>query len=218
MAGSIDRVVRSQQGITLRDYKSGHIFDDDRTVREEYTTQLKLYAALYHDAHGKWPHKLELCPPRGCSVAVPYSREECTDLLEEAPRLIAQLNSLIAAGEDSELAAPSPSACRFCQYRPACTAYKQARLAAATTEDWPNDLWGVLIRYELAGDGLPRIVIADEATSSRVTIRRLLTSSFRSPSIGEMRAGDEYAIFGLRRSRSEADLVGGVSTTILPVT
>lgn len=162
IGGRIDRVLPTPAGPVIQDYKSGAIFSlrhgDEREIRPEYAVQLRLYAALYHEATGSWPVKLELVPLNGPPHEVSYSPDDSLNLLERARSVLRDVNAELARhGDDWEaaeqvLASPSAHACRFCAYRPACSVYL-ARHAAESDRDWPADTWGVFRGLESLGNG-----------------------------------------------------------------
>ena len=135
VGGKIDQVMKVDEGILLRDYKTGYILQEhtvgeERQLKESYQIQLKLYAALYHSTQGKWPVALQVIPMEGSPQDVPFTPAESAALLAEARGIIDDLNRSIDqlnAGPLEErnllqIASPSAKACRYCPFRPACPA------------------------------------------------------------------------------------------------
>lgn len=162
IAGRIDRALSTPAGPILQDYKSGAIFslrqgDEPPEVKPEYAIQLQIYAALYQEATGTWPTKLQLIPLNGSPYDIPFSPAASLQLLAEARGVLAQLNDEIARCGDEEaaewlLATPSPTACRYCTYRPACLPYL-SRDVPNVDRQWPADVWGKFAGVRRLGNG-----------------------------------------------------------------
>ncbi len=87
--GTIDAVVREASiGVIIRDYKSGALLESDpggtSQPREAYQLQLKMYARLYAETFGQWPTSLELVSLTGEIQNVPFTKNDCSNLLDEA--------------------------------------------------------------------------------------------------------------------------------------
>lgn len=160
ITGRIDRVIDTNGGIVLQDYKSGPITAREggaAEVKPEFRQQLHLYAILYFETAGAWPVRLELVPLVGDSAEVSFTPSECLKILDEAERAVRDidvtLTKFAATPElaEQQLARPSPTACRFCPYRPACSTY----LAFDRTglDDWPADAWGKVASVTKLGNG-----------------------------------------------------------------
>lgn len=206
VGGRIDSVRRTAAGIEIVDYKSGNITEDTpsgKQVKETYQIQLKIYAALYFLAKGSWPSRLTLFGLNQQEHAVPFDRAECLALIEQAKQKLSQVNSLLVPGSSWEvLATPSPGACRFCRYRPACSKY------IATSKDgsdWPLDAAGEVLEKEKYKHGY-RVVL--RTLSGDVVIRKLDES--RHPVLlGDAR---NLMFFNLRRDSSPLNYTGGPFT------
>jgi len=208
--GIIDRVRETADGPVLVDYKSGAIVADggEMTVAQEgYRVQLKLYAALYAETTGRWPVRLELAPPDGPPTMVPFTADECRTLLADALTTLdhtnATISRLVAApsgsGERDVLANPHPSACGWCQYRPACMAYRRARHESSGTVGgaaWPVDVWGKITARRVLHGGQVGLGVRDDG-GKETQIRALSTADDRHPALAEVRVGDPIAIFNL---------------------
>jgi hypothetical protein len=161
--GRVDRVVDTGNGVILQDYKSGRIYarDDDSDaseVKESYALQMRIYAGLYHDKFSVWPQNLQLIGLDGTVQTVEYSAEESDKILEQARKLLQDINQQARAVQEgvqgpSRLASPGPEKCTFCGFRPACEAYWEERGANGDTGDWPTDLKGEVSDYESSTDG-----------------------------------------------------------------
>src|SRR5581483_9605567 len=157
--GRIDAILPSPEGPILQDYKSGAIFEiagsDELVLKNEYADQLKIYGALYHERTGVWPHRLEVLPVSTAPYEVSFTPAECEELAHAARAAVAKVNDLIATCNGHELEAslanPSPSACCYCPYRPACHAYSSATQPAIGS--WPADASGEFRELRLLGNG-----------------------------------------------------------------
>jgi RecB family exonuclease len=208
VGGYIDQVEISNARPVLRDYKTGHILEgaSEETpgaVKECYEVQLKLYAAIYAASTGVWPTKLELIPLNGGAREVKYVRSECEQLLREAREALAGINSIIVknspATAESLLAAPTPNSCRYCLFRPACSAYRLARERAASDKGWPEDLWGNVSEKRVLRNGKILLTVLPTVLGSpRTTLRGLSASPKRHPVLPNLATGDLVAVFGLK--------------------
>lgn len=171
VAGRIDLVKESDEGIEIVDYKTGPLSDDTSPgkPKEEYLLQVKMYAALYHAMHGVWPVKLSLTGLDQESVSIDVDSKECSNLLKEAEKSLDDINELIESGLTPEdFAQPSPDACKFCLYRPACKKYWESR---RDDSHWPADAKGRIKEKTLLANGCFRIVI--ESDERDIAIRGL---------------------------------------------
>lgn len=207
--GQIDAVVAALGSIVLQDYKSGFIYermaDTALAVKQSYQTQLRLYAALYHETVGRWPDRLEIVPIQGESVIVEFEPAACNALLDEATRTLREIEKTVAtAGADyaERLATPSPQACGFCLYRPACQPYADASAASDQEPPWPIDTWGIVDRVVTLGNGRKMVVMHDE--DGEFAIRGLSSEPSRHPALNQLNQGDVLVIFNLRSAGSDS--------------
>lgn len=215
--GKIDAVIPSANGPILRDYKSGAVYErgsEDR-LRDEYISQMWLYAALYHRSVGIWPSELQLSPVIGDTIKVQFDRSNCDQLLDDSVAFVFEINTLIEdwKGEQDDLqeklAHPSPENCRFCSHRPVCSPYRIARVQAKYPREWPNDVWGEISNVEVLGNG--KVLIR---FSSGKQVRALDNSNGRHPAIDQLSRGDRASVFNTRQTRSDHSFVQGLLTTI----
>lgn len=210
IAGQIDRALPTPGGVVLQDYKSGAIFSAgpgaEHEVKPEYALQLRLYAALYKEKIGKWPSNLQLVPLSGEPHDVSFSPDECLRLLDEARAIIGEANEDIArCGGDSDaleslLASPSPSACRFCPYRPACRRYMSHDLPA-DDPGWPADVWGTLEDLTRLGNGnfMLSVKIQD---GSVVFVRDIADPALEDADLSREDRGVAVGVFNAKRTGS----------------
>lgn len=221
--GRVDAVAPSGDGPILKDYKSGTIYDREGAARgaikPEYAAQLKLCAAIYAAMTGTWPSRLEVVPIAGLPESVPFTREECMGLLNEAIGLRDRINGVIASGgalatQIEQLATPAPRACTHCGYRPQCAAYLEARGRDPGVR-WPLDVRGQLIERRMLGNG--RLLLGLDSGGTTVYIRGIDPSPERHPALMRMAAGDTVASFNLRPVGSPTSFAEGSFTVFYVV-
>jgi RecB family exonuclease len=219
IGGYIDSAVKADSGIAIRDYKTGAVLDEETgEVLPAYTTQLKLYAGLYHEQFGVWPSKLELINLRGDSIPVPFSIDECQSLLVDARKALAETNSAIANNRLDLLASPSPDTCKYCVYRPFCSCYIEARRTVDRSGAWPNDALGTLLSTEIAGDERIAISLSDDfADGDTIRVLGLTPGSQRHPALKDVMPGDRLSLFNLRASHAPNTFGESPKTVILPL-
>jgi RecB family exonuclease len=210
VCGIIDFAREAPDGVLLRDYKTGAIWDADEApdgslaLKPEYQVQLKLYAALWHGKTGRWPTRLELAPLDGLPVEVPFETSECARLLEEAREALARINNSIqdvlrVSSPDLEsLATPSAHACRFCSFRPGCSGYWREReqLPPEETSTWPRDVRGVLQQKQVLGNG--RLLLQLLGENGHKYLVRVRPDESRYPALLSLQEQDAVAIYNLK--------------------
>lgn len=219
--GRIDAVTPSNGGVVVKDYKSGAIYGHgaDREVKPEYAVQLKLYAAMYAAMTGTWPVRLEVVPISGSPESIPFSPDECEQLMTEALNLRARINSVVTSelplpSREHNLASPAPSVCTYCAYRPQCAPYDDARLTDPEA-GWPRDLSGVLMERRTLGNGRLFLLLKGESTTFQ--IRGLDPSATRHPAVARATVGDTISAFNLRPGGSGTTFKEGPFTVFYVV-
>lgn len=215
--GRIDVVVQTRDGPVLKDYKSGAIYDrgSSRSVKHEYATQLKLYAAIYASMTGTWPVRLEVVPIAGIAEEVPYTTDESQQLLQHALDLRERINAIVCDTHPLEtrirlLAHPDPGGCGYCPFRPYCPHYRSAKYANPD-EPWPLDLWGTLSDLRLLGNG--RRLLALETARGVAYVRGIDPSPGRHPALDKAACGDRVGCYSLRPGGSPTTFSEGRYTT-----
>jgi len=174
VVGRLDLVRYTDFGAEIVDYKTDPVVNqnsEDIVLRPEYQNQLKLYAALFYSVKKEWPRKLVLAGIDQKEYDVKFDQDECIQMLNSAKAYIDRINKQIEAGADSEkFAKPSPESCRYCPFRPACRAYWKDR---GEGKGWPVDVIGEVKENKLLGNGLRRIVVANN--QKNVAVRGLST-------------------------------------------
>ena len=169
LGGRIDFIKHTDGGVCIIDYKTGEVLMDGNSIRQEYQDQLKMYAGLYYLSHNAWPAKLSLIGLDRSEYNLPFTQEECLNLIADAKKSLEDLNRLITAGLDAtDLAVPSQESCRYCVYRPACKPYWTKR---QDIDGWPADFIGAVRDKRILGNGLFKLVLGNSGKT--VTIRGL---------------------------------------------
>jgi hypothetical protein len=128
LKGKADVIIRTAQPV-IEDYKTGALYDPDdpSQVKEQYRTQMLLYAVLEHEETGTWPIRATLIPLEGPPVEIDIVPAEAEEAARNALADLARYNEAVDAGGDPlALASPSAEACLFCPYAIECPAFWSA--------------------------------------------------------------------------------------------
>ena len=188
---------------TIQDFKSGPIMETDEDgntqPRTSYQIQLKMYAALYAEDFERWPESLQLVSLVGTTTEVAFDPNECLSLVNQAKTILKEINESISRHSpktvQSVLAQPSPNACRFCPYRPACLPYR-SKQSSESTPDWPTDLIGTVDRVTKLGNAKIMLELAIGEDLVRIPG---LSPGTRHPFLAELTTGDTAGAFNLYR-------------------
>jgi hypothetical protein len=221
--GRIDAVSMIDEGPVLKDYKSGVVYGDGsrrRALKPEYAAQLKLYAAIYAAMTGTWPSRLEVVPIAGKPVNVPFTNDECDELLREAISLRGRINDVISSEADlrsriQDLATPRPDACGYCAFRPQCAPYFTARQREPEAR-WPIDVRGRLVEQRLLGNG--RLLISLDEGGTVKHIRGIDPSPERHPALARPASNELIAAYNLRSAGSTTSFKEGPFTIFYAIT
>jgi hypothetical protein len=222
VGGYIDAVYQGDSGRVIRDFKTGPILEDnatdEATIHPDYLVQIKPYAALYHETFGVWPSHVELVPVQGEALTTAVDEGECEELLQAAKRTRLEVNNRIKAvllkGREGipSLASPSVSNCRFCLWRPGCSAYREQSEIAGGSE-WPPDIRGIVTAIQPLGNGRLLLSVGGNEGAER-KVRQLDPSPNRHPALEKLRLGDQAGIYNTRRNPNSTDVSETNSTTI----
>jgi hypothetical protein len=222
VGGYIDAVYRGESGPVIRDFKTGPILEgngtDEATIQPDYLVQVKLYAALYHETFGLWPTHVELVPVQGEALTMRVEQSDCGEILQAAKRKRVEVNNLIKTallkGEEGvrSLASPSVSNCRFCLWRPGCSAYLE-RSETAGGSEWPADIRGTVTTIQQLGNGRLLLVVRNTEGEEK-KVRQLDPSPNRHPALAGLKLGDQAGIFNTRRNLNLTDGSETTTTTI----
>ena len=226
VGGYIDAAYPTPSGPVIRDFKTGPILEEnvnsERAIHPDYVMQIKLYAALYSETFGEWPSSVELMPLRGEPMTIAVDPAECRELLQHAKDTRLSVNKRIDAalkkGAEAipSLANPSVSNCRFCLWRPACSAYTE-QSQRSPDPDWPADLVGTLTSLRTLGKGRLLVIVTDSAGEQK-RVRQLDPSPTRHPALPRLQVGDRVGIYNTRRNPNQGDFAETISTTIYRMT
>jgi hypothetical protein len=116
--GTPDRVECVAGRLRVVDLKSGL---HQQEVTDEQRRQLLLYAHLVEVTLGQAPDDLVIIDIGGHETLVPFDTSDRAEAVELAQQARKAWNSAISSGQPPySLAAPGPSACRWCPFRVAC--------------------------------------------------------------------------------------------------
>lgn len=180
LVGRLDRVGWKHGRRVVTDFKTGSSTDDSGKVRADLVLQLKLYAFLIHENENVWP-SIEIQQLNGPPLEVAYEPAEIQALVRHLIDKRSAVNAtveevLLGKTPESTLASPSPSACRFCVYRPTCDAYWSAR-ATWDSAVSPPDIHGRLTSITSQAGGFSVLEIA--APDGPNTVRAFRQSMIR---------------------------------------
>ena len=217
--GTIDAVLyQGPDETTIQDFKSGPIMDTDEDgitqPRTSYRVQLKMYAALYAETFGRWPKSLQLVPMAGTTTEVAFDANECLSLVNQAKNVVKEINESISEHSPETLqfalAQPSPNACRYCHYRPACLPYRSHR-SGTLTDTWPIDLIGTVRRVTELGNSKLMLELAIHGDSVKIPG---LSPGNRHPFLTELTTGETAGAFNLYQRRPQSPFSESLFTTI----
>ncbi|MGA8475852.1 MAG: PD-(D/E)XK nuclease family protein [Candidatus Cybelea sp.] len=221
LTGRVDRVIETENGVVLQDYKSGPLTARDggaADIKPEFRQQLQLYAILYFETIGVWPMRLELVPLVGDSANVPFAPAECQTLLDEAENAVYDVSAALAKFAttpelaEEQLAQPSPKVCKFCSYRPACSTYLSVD-RRAPDDEWPADVWGTVTSVTKLGNGNLAIGIRT-ANGDVLYVRDVDESMLQSRIAVAGSVGHQVGVFGARFGGSPKAMEAGPYTVI----
>lgn len=136
LIGKIDRVESRTGKIRIIDYKTGKVTDDNGNIKEEYETQLNLYAHMYQEEKGVKVDELQIIDINGTRYQVNiWDSVRLAATLSDITALINLMNN--TSGDKSSLACPSDK-CALCSGKMICNAYWTSQYRAAADEDNPQ--------------------------------------------------------------------------------
>jgi hypothetical protein len=128
-----------------------------RTIKKDYSIQLKIYAQLYADKYGAYPNRLAIVDLANQAFDIPFSSSECQQIKAQSINELMEINILLEAGRLKDLQSVGDQ-CGSCLYRPNCPAHiEQLRLSngVLSLNDKINrfDICGVLSSFERMDNG-----------------------------------------------------------------
>ena len=203
VVGVPDRISHTQHGVVISDFKTGTFLQPDGTVTPDYQTQLKLYGALFHDNYREWPARLEVVSLTGQKIPVPFTPNECEQLLDDAHKLClkarTQTPDLVAHPDKQKaVGAPTPETCRFCPFRPHCPAYLDSALSVAPL--CPTDIAGTLLCWSKSGNGA--ILVELQSTKGTLVARSIPPVGPAVVALSASAPGDKILIANLKHDNT----------------
>lgn len=218
LAGRIDVVEKNEGKLILADFKTGDILEDAE-VKEEYKTQLMLYAAIFAEQHDIWPDRLVLIPMAGEQVEIAMEQPRCEELAEEARSLLAEIDEMVESLPKSrasihKLGKVNPENCSLCPYRPCCSEYLEKR---QSNDDWPEDscvdIWGTMDGYQKMENGLANITL--NVGEGSVSVIRKVHPDDCQLQIDSLPKGTQIAAFSLWKESGESTYTASRFTEII---
>ena len=124
--GKIDRVKYLEGGVELIDYKTGKVHNEDGTLKQDYVTQLNIYALCFEHTFQKKVVKLTILQTDDMfELDVPI----LPSIAKDAEDKISQINNLIIsslANNDIRPLQKSSEKCAYCECRHICSKYLQS--------------------------------------------------------------------------------------------
>ncbi|TKH04818.1 PD-(D/E)XK nuclease family protein [Peribacillus simplex] len=158
VGGYLDKVLFTESGYEIIDYKTGAIIDENTLeIKDSYKYQLFIYAALFYENLNDWPSAIKIQGLNGEEFSINYCKDECVKLLDQARELFYHVNDLVTRFVNytelqKHLAKPTPEHCRYCGFRPLCNAYWKMRESSPQLK-WGNDIRGQFKSLTTLGNG-----------------------------------------------------------------
>ncbi|MDQ6600688.1 PD-(D/E)XK nuclease family protein [Bacillus salipaludis] len=211
VGGYLDRVLLTESGYEIIDYKTGAIIDKyTMDIKDAYKYQLFLYAALFYENLNEWPSALKIQGINGEEFCINYKKDECVRILNQAREMFHRVNELITRfNEQTELqkhlAQPVPENCCYCSVRPLCNAYWEAKEKYPQLK-WNNDIRGQFKSLSILGNGTYLLKIKSGVKTYK--IRGL------KPDRHRILEGSFLSIYNLSSDKSENCFSENILTTI----
>lgn len=197
--GCADLVLERSDDLVIIDHKAGVVLAEDRP-KASYVRQVQLYAVMAEAHFRKTVSEGILLSLRDGRVAVDV---DPASLVEAERSARAAVDAFNAAVPGAQIAAPSPSRCRFCPYTARCDGFWEA-----AGPGWIDEVGifvrGVVMRAEVAANGLGslEIEVADQAPNDRVHV-----SGIPSQLIEQLEPAEPVSLTGLGRHPRDAALL-----------
>lgn len=157
LRGVADKLVIANGEISIVDYKSGQVFDNEGSIKKEYVAQLHLYAAMCEYLQLGKISKLALVDINGEEIFVEYDQELQRILCNDISATIDQLNDIIQRRAFEEVVKADSSQCYRCGCRHIC----QYRLE--NEEDYYHTIVGTVTEQPSTN----MYVVTDDSGTSR---------------------------------------------------
>lgn len=195
IGGYADIIIDYNGHIKLSDYKSGKILQEEGDIKEEYENQLKLYAYLYNEVYGTFPHELSIIDLDRKEYPVIFTTQECNELATRSKNKLAETNRFIVSGKIRSLAKPDPDYCKSCLYRPACSFYWE--LPPDATDAPFQDVRGTIKETKQFHNGNLNVTVTNDG-------RELVVSKLDGNHLGYLSksTGKEMVFYNVRQCGS----------------
>lgn len=206
MRGRIDHAFYRANKLVLRELKSGAKSTYGGSTRikvESYARQLKMYAFLYYSSFNRWPDVLEILTLAGNSSQIQYNQLESRQLVNDSLAWMNRINLILASAQNTptdtiqSMGKPSPFACGYCLYRPACRVYTSLRVQSKyDSKEWPRDVVGFVDKIVSLKNGFLAMDIVSSHT--KVSIRGLNPSPHRHPALAKRIVNQLVGVYNVK--------------------
>jgi RecB family exonuclease len=194
LAGRMDVVEKEAGGhVVVRDYKTGRLRERDGELRPSIEMQLRLYALAIRELQPD--ARIDLVAWDGADIPVDTGESALAEAQEFLVHVVEGLpaNNVMQA---ESLAQPGAH-CRWCPFRPVCSAYLSAAPASwnagCSDGPLPLDTWGTVIAVGPDRPDGTRVELRD-AAGRMVKIQRI---DSRHETESDLGVGDQVWFFGL---------------------
>jgi RecB family exonuclease len=200
ITGRADRILKEGMTTVVSDLKTGRITDASGRLRPDLLLQVLLYSYLWHETTHEWPSLLRITSIEGTNIELQLSPKDAEEAAARLKSGLSHANELIQevrAGlkQETDLATPSPEACRLCLYRPSCSMYwKEKSLSLELS--WPKDVRGDVSEIKNLGRNL---CMAELTALEQHTI---MIRGIPAGSLIDVVRGDAVAAYSLKSERA----------------
>lgn len=199
LVGKPDLIANCEEGPWIVDYKTGGALDlETQQPREEYATQLRLYAVLEHSRSQTWATRGILLPFSQASVDIQLEREDCERLAAVVEGAIEAFNQW---HPEPQPPMPSPSHCQWCSGATHCDAVWRN-----CEEDWAPQVGlaqGTVVQVACSETGVTTIVLDLEGGTLGQGRIAILADPALATGLESIQSGERLRAAGLRRRRGE---------------
>lgn len=199
LVGKPDLIINCPKGPWIVDYKTGSVLDlETEQPREEYATQLRLYAVLEHGRSHAWATRGILLPFSQSSVDIQLEQENCERLATLVEAAIEEFNQ---RHSEAQPAAPSPSHCQWCRGATHCDA-----VWGSCEESWAPQVGlaqGTVAQVACSETGVTTIVLDLEGGTLGQGRIAILADPALATGLELIQSGKRLRATGLRCRRGE---------------
>lgn len=120
--GYIDSVSSLNDGAEIIDYKTGNVHDELGNIKDEYVTQLSLYALMFEETFGIKVHRLAIIDRDSTYYIINRLPVDKENILSNAENLINEINDKITL-DPIDLCSANEN-CKFCNCRHLCPSFQ----------------------------------------------------------------------------------------------